>query len=358
MTSNNIIRNFMILMVIILLPSKMVFGQNNILLNGTRYETSEEFNIQLQDYCFAKTETGGLFIFKMTFSQAGVEGTVKLYLESGDIITMYDRNIRETINSKNYIAYRLTYDEIEKLKKFNIDYIKYTYTEFYGEEYINHRSNETEENQTSFHGSTWSTDVPKIARSFFKTKYSSNKSYSNINTIQKNKSANKSLENTDNTETAYLAITSASVNFRTLPKSNSSILRKLSIGEDLFVLSSVPVNNFYSVIYIKTGEKGYVHKNYVKLTEIVPSNSKPVFKKTGKTSNSTAEITIFNNTSKTLSLNLGDRSHIFTPFKRITINIKPGNMQYLATAPGVIPLRGSQQFEGYNKYDWEFYIEH
>jgi tetratricopeptide (TPR) repeat protein len=56
-------------------------------------------------------------------------------------------------------------------------------------------------------------------------------------------------------------------------------------------------------------------------------------------------------------LKLNDIKFQFKPEEKRTISTKPGVVNYIASAPNVIPLNGSKNFEEYSSWTWQFYIQ-
>ena len=65
---------------------------------------------------------------------------------------------------------------------------------------------------------------------------------------------------------------------------------------------------------------------------------------------------IFNNTSKTLTLKLNTELYHFSPYETKNINLYPGEYDFRASAPGVIPYIGTENLNSNQGYSWQFYI--
>jgi len=68
---------------------------------------------------------------------------------------------------------------------------------------------------------------------------------------------------------SYLGLTTKNVNFRQGPSEEYSIIKKLKPGSQLFLYSLDTQNEYYFAIEVETNEEGYVHKNFVKVSEEV-----------------------------------------------------------------------------------------
>ena len=103
---------------------------------------------------------------------------------------------------------------------------------------------------------------------------------------------------------SYLGTITKQVNFREGPSADNDIISSLKPNTQIFIVSLETENDYYNVIDIATDKEGYVHKSYVKVGKLVSKSNESVFVPNGKTSNYNAEVKIFNNTNKTLTLKL------------------------------------------------------
>ncbi len=155
---------------------------------------------------------------------------------------------------------------------------------------------------------------------------------------------------------SYLSETTTSVALRQGPNSSCPLVSTLKSGSQIFVLSKDGENSYYPVIDIHSNKRGFVSKSSVRLGEFYASSTTPMFNKSGYSRSYDSRIEVFNNTSKTLTLNIGDAEYTFSPAQKRTITVKPGSIYYLASAPGGLPSKGVQKFEKHSSYAWEFYI--
>lgn len=155
---------------------------------------------------------------------------------------------------------------------------------------------------------------------------------------------------------SYLGWVTKQVNFRQGPGTDYSVISSLKPGTQIFIVSLETENDFYNIIDIATDKEGYIHKSFVKIDEIVEKNESGMFTPRGKISTYDPQLEIFNNTSLTLSLKLNNEAYIFAPMQRRTLTLSPGNYNYRASAPGVIPNIGTENMDSNMNYSWEFYI--
>lgn len=155
---------------------------------------------------------------------------------------------------------------------------------------------------------------------------------------------------------SYLGKISRQVNFRAGPGTEHKTIKSLKQGTQVFIISSEPENEFYNIIEIETNKEGYVHKSYILFETELPKNSEGIFNPNGSINSYNAEIEIFNNTSKTLTLRLNRQVFTFRPKEKKTLAISPGSYEYIASAPSVVPDYGSETLNSNSAYTWEFYI--
>lgn len=155
---------------------------------------------------------------------------------------------------------------------------------------------------------------------------------------------------------SYLGKITKQVNFREGPSSYDNIISSLKPKAQIFIISLETENDYYNVIDIATDREGYVHKSYVKIDKIVNRSNQSVFTPNGQTSNYYSEVKIFNNTSKTLTLKLNTELFRFTPYETKNLSLSPGEYDFRASAPGVIPYIGSERLNSNQAYTWQFYI--
>jgi hypothetical protein len=155
---------------------------------------------------------------------------------------------------------------------------------------------------------------------------------------------------------SYLGHTTKTVNLREGPGTGYDVLTQLEEGEQVFVISKTPTNDFLNVIHIKTAEEGWIHKDFVLIKSEVPRSSERIFTPEARISSGNSEINVYNNTALTLTLSLNKKNYIFKPRERKTLTLYPGNYDYRASAPGVIPYYGVDSLDSNYRYSWEFYI--
>lgn len=155
---------------------------------------------------------------------------------------------------------------------------------------------------------------------------------------------------------SYLGLITKQVNFREGPGSDYGIIRSLKPGTQIFITTLETENDFYNIINIETNEEGYIHNSFVKIGKLVARSNQSVFTPDGVSSSYDSEVKIFNNTSKTLTLKMNSEMFYFSPHETKNISISPGEYEFRASAPGVIPYIGTERLKSNQGYSWEFYI--
>lgn len=170
-------------------------------------------------------------------------------------------------------------------------------------------------------------------------------------------SAQNSTKNENQTSSSYLGWISKSVNFRSGPSKEFAIIKRLDQGKQIFIVSDVPQNGYLNIIDIESNTEGYVYKTFIEFGDKIEKSKGEMFSSKGSTNSYDTQIEIYNNTNLTLTLKLNDIKFQFKPKEKRTISTKPGVVNYIASAPNVIPLNGSKNFEEYSSWTWQFYIQ-
>jgi hypothetical protein len=130
---------FKIPFLILLLVSTFANAQETMSVKGSKaYPATQNYTFICERYAFsgeanvqiAKTEKGG--ILKLSIATANTEarisGGVYVDLANGDVIACVDKNVKETVDSKTTSYYYFTPTEMVKLKKADIQGIRFIIT--------------------------------------------------------------------------------------------------------------------------------------------------------------------------------------------------------------------------------------
>jgi uncharacterized protein YgiM (DUF1202 family) len=146
-------------------------------------------------------------------------------------------------------------------------------------------------------------------------------------------------------------------NLREEPSSTSAVLRQITAGEIVALISRVPEGPWYNVIHVKSSTEGWINGNTIRVKYTEKKKAGPVFqeRETGTTEN--PEIEISNDSDRTLYLKLGDDDRVvIPPHDRQSIIKYPGKYKFYASSPGVLPAFGEHDFRPGVTYEWTFYI--
>lgn len=150
--------------------------------------------------------------------------------------------------------------------------------------------------------------------------------------------------------------TTSKVNLRSGPGTEYEILASLPAYTQLYVFAGEKEGDFYHVHCVDLNIDGYIHSKYVKLGKFIPLQEESPFQSDYTGSGLNPEVIITNDTKLTLTLKLDTEFYTFAPKETKTITIHSGNHKYFASAKGVLPCSGVEDFEASHTYTWRFYI--
>jgi SH3-like domain-containing protein len=135
-------------------------------------------------------------------------------------------------------------------------------------------------------------------------------------------------------------------------------IKRLKRGDRFVILSRTKTKNWINVIDLESGNEGWVYVSHVKIYYTRnPKSSVPEFQERRTASNRSPEITIKNDTDRTLSLRVGDQRYTIESYSSRTISLTAGTYKFYASAPRVYPLMGEKYWSNGSVYSWTFYIE-
>ena len=155
---------------------------------------------------------------------------------------------------------------------------------------------------------------------------------------------------------SYLGSITKQTNIREGSGKDYNVIGSLKPGAKIFIVSLETENDFYNIIDIKTNKEGYVHKSFVKIGKQVKENDQGIFSPSGETESYNPDIHVYNNTSLSMTLKLGNEIYSFSPKEKKVISVTPGTISFRASAPGVTPYIGTDVLKSNQGYSWEFYI--
>lgn len=158
--------------------------------------------------------------------------------------------------------------------------------------------------------------------------------------------------------TYWLCRVTANVNFRECPSTECSRICQIPAGS--YVVAEFEDydygTDFVNAVYIDKNIYGYVSSKFLKKEKIVDVNTDGVFDKTGTGTGYDPELEIYNKTNMNIIVRINQKSFEFLPYERRTITCAPGNVDIMASAPGVIPFIGKDNVDVNGIYSWEFFI--
>jgi uncharacterized protein YgiM (DUF1202 family) len=141
---------------------------------------------------------------------------------------------------------------------------------------------------------------------------------------------------------SYLGWVTNSVNLRQGPGLEYNVISSLSHGSQIFIISLEEKNGFVNVIDIASNTEGFVSEKFIKTGEKVMESKGGLFQPSGATDTFNPEVEIYNNTNRTLTLKMNDRTFSFYSGERKKFDLPPGKYNYRASSHGVTLLLGSE----------------
>lgn len=163
----------------------------------------------------------------------------------------------------------------------------------------------------------------------------------------------------------YVGFTTASVNFRYAPSTESGIIEKLSKGSPIAFDDESLVDGYYYVNVLKTNTFGYVSAKYIqKYKEISvdttlvleKENVNPIYQRKNIL-HLDPQLKIKNLASVAMTLRVNDElNYKFKAHQERTIAVPAGNVKLMVYSPGTIPYIGTTKAEENYLYTHEFYL--
>ena len=155
---------------------------------------------------------------------------------------------------------------------------------------------------------------------------------------------------------AYLGHTNQDANIRIKPGFEDLVLKTLPLNTTIFIVTLKTDNNYYHVIDIESNIEGYVFKDLITIDEVVQKNPGSIFSSDGYNSEYAPIISVINSTDLQLSLKLNNTNYSIGPLDKRTITLSPGDYDFIASSPGVIPDYGNAKLVANEMYSLTFYI--
>ena len=135
-------------------------------------------------------------------------------------------------------------------------------------------------------------------------------------------------------------------------------IKRLNKGDRLVILNRTKTRNWVNVIDLNSGKEGWVFLSHVKIYFTkAPKSSVPEFQERRTGSTERPEVTIKNDTDRTLNLRIGDQPYTIGAYTSQTLTLTAGNYKFYASVPRAYPLMGEKYWSNGSLYSWTFYIE-
>lgn len=113
-------------------------SQNNIYVGTAKFNATYTWTFEINggwiqgdgEVTFAKRTGGGMLLVSVKDFNGNIKGDLFVYLQDGSVIKCIDRNIKDNVDHYSMAVYYLTTSEIEKLKKSDIDDIRFTVNKY------------------------------------------------------------------------------------------------------------------------------------------------------------------------------------------------------------------------------------
>ena len=146
------------------------------------------------------------------------------------------------------------------------------------------------------------------------------------------------------------------VNLRQEPSLESTIVRKLKQGEMLVLLDRIATGEWYNVIHVESGVEGWIHDSTIEIRYTNRPAGPSPFEAQRENSYSDPTVVVTNDTDLDLNLSVGSRKYTIPSNSSRTFTFPAGTFRYVGSAPGVLPLVGTNEWEVGYRYTWRFFI--
>lgn len=114
-------------------------------------------------------------------------------------------------------------------------------------------------------------------------------------------------------------------------------------------------NGWYNVVDADSSDDGWIAAADVGVHFTALPREAP-FQQTKVGGDAPPKVTVTNDTDRELSLTVGEQRYRIAPKGNLEITISAGTHKYIASAPGVLPLAGTDKWDAGTLYTWRFYI--
>lgn len=157
----------------------------------------------------------------------------------------------------------------------------------------------------------------------------------------------------------HIAYTISNLNLREGPGTDYDIITKIPQYETVFYDDDDRDDDFTKVIYVATGDEGYVSSKYLDGFTPVKVNEDGLFQATGDAVSRYSDVVLYNDADVTANIKFGNAKYKVAPHTNKTIsNVSKGKYNVVVSSPGTIPYVGVEKIIGGKTYTSHFYLHH
>lgn len=153
-------------------------------------------------------------------------------------------------------------------------------------------------------------------------------------------------------------ITLDTVSLRDAAGNSGKVVELLTQGDLVVLVDRNRTADWVNVIDLTSGKEGWVYISHLDVYFSKQTKAHlPAFDLKRSEDDRDPDVTIQNDTDRSLTLRVGSGTYTFGPHSGQTIEIPGGSYEFRAWVPGAFPFLGTQNFsKGFN-YSWNFFIE-
>jgi hypothetical protein len=144
-----------------------------------------------------------------------------------------------------------------------------------------------------------------------------------------------------------------------MDRPNADALRILTISERdiLALLNREATDGWLNVIHVRSGKEGWVNRDDVHITLTKHPSPPPVFSEENVGTDADPEVNVLNKTNRELTLKIGETHYTVRAGDSLKVSHSAGTWRFYASAPGVIPDFGTEDWGRGHRYEWTFWVE-
>jgi uncharacterized protein YgiM (DUF1202 family) len=155
---------------------------------------------------------------------------------------------------------------------------------------------------------------------------------------------------------SYTGVVKEAANLRSGPGTDYQVVAVLAEGTELFIDSISGENGFYPVSVIETDTSGWIAKSLVNLTQAIAGRDEKIFTPLRRIASKEAVVRVHNDSNVAMTLVLDRQIYKFDVGEEKVLELPAGSYQVRASAPGIIPYLGKEDFDVGVEYAIRFYV--